>query len=56
LEQFILLGEGIKDEARLMALEAGADLCLVEAFQPRVLVARVRALLRRVYSDGLAYP
>jgi two-component system, OmpR family, phosphate regulon response regulator PhoB len=45
----ILMGEEISDAQKVMGLEAGADLCLAEALQPKVLVARVRALLRRVY-------
>lgn len=31
----------------LAGLESGADLCLVEPFHPRLLVARVRSILRR---------
>lgn len=48
----ILMGEEINDAQKVMALEAGADLCLTEALQPKVLVARVRALLRRVYTES----
>jgi two-component system phosphate regulon response regulator PhoB len=47
----ILMGEEITDVQKVMGLEAGADLCLAEALQPKVLVARVRALLRRVYVE-----
>jgi DNA-binding response OmpR family regulator len=43
----ILLGSALTDEDVLLGLEAGADLCLQEAFQPQVFVARVRSLLRR---------
>lgn len=46
--RIILLGRDMKPEDHILSLEAGADLCLVEPFQPRVFVARVRALLRRV--------
>ena len=47
----ILMGEEINDAQKVMGLEAGADLCLAEALQQKVLVARVRALLRRVYVE-----
>jgi len=43
----ILMGAGMREEDALLALEAGADQCWREPFNPRVLVARVRAFLRR---------
>jgi two-component system response regulator MprA len=43
----ILMGSTLTDEDVLLGLEAGADLCLQEAFHPQVFVARVRSLLRR---------
>jgi two-component system, OmpR family, alkaline phosphatase synthesis response regulator PhoP len=43
----ILMGAGIRDEDALQALDAGADQCWREPFNPPVLIARVRAFLRR---------
>jgi DNA-binding response OmpR family regulator len=43
----ILMGAGIHEEEALQALEAGADQCWREPFNPSLLVARVRAFLRR---------
>ncbi len=43
----ILIGPTLTDEDVLLGLEAGADLCLQEAFHPQVFLARVRSLLRR---------
>ncbi len=43
----ILIGTSLTDEAVLLGLEVGADLCLQEAFHPQVFIARVRSLLRR---------
>jgi DNA-binding response OmpR family regulator len=46
----ILEGIEMKEEDVMLGLEAGADLCLKEPFHPKVIVARVRALLRRCYA------
>jgi len=43
----ILMGVELREEDVLQALDAGADQCWREPFNPRVLVARVRAYLRR---------
>ena len=43
----ILIGVNIREEDVLIGLEAGADLCLREAFHPQVFIARVRSLIRR---------
>lgn len=47
LPMIILSGQG-KDRDRVVALEAGADDYMAKPFSPEELVARVRALLRRV--------
>lgn len=47
LPMIILSGYG-KDRDRVIALEAGADDYMAKPFSPEELVARVRALLRRV--------
>ena len=46
--RIILMGMDMSEEDRLLSLEAGADLCLVESFHAGVYRAWVRALLRRV--------
>jgi two-component system phosphate regulon response regulator PhoB len=43
----ILMGSGMDEDDALSSLEAGAAQCWREPFNPRVLVARVRAFLRR---------
>jgi two-component system phosphate regulon response regulator PhoB len=48
----ILMGSGMSDEDRLVGLETGADLCLEEPFHPKEFLARVHALMRRVYRNG----
>ncbi len=44
----ILLGREIGCENRILSLEAGVDFCLDGVVYPKEIVARVRALLRRV--------
>jgi len=44
----MLLGDAHDERERLLGFEAGADLCLSGIIQPNVLVARVRAMLRRI--------
>ena len=48
----ILTGTDMREEDVLLSLEAGADQCWREPFNPRVLVARVRAFLRRDEAHG----
>jgi len=43
----ILMGGDMREEDVLQALAAGADQCWREPFNPSLLVARVRAFLRR---------
>lgn len=45
----ILMGTETNSEEKLRGLEAGANLCLEDPFQTREFIARVNALLRRVY-------
>jgi DNA-binding response OmpR family regulator len=45
----ILMRMEDKEEYYMLGLEAGADICLTEPFQPNVFIARVRALLRRCH-------
>jgi two-component system alkaline phosphatase synthesis response regulator PhoP len=44
----IMLTARVGEADRLIGLELGADDCIVKPFSPRELVARVRAVLRRV--------
>jgi DNA-binding response OmpR family regulator len=44
----IMMGWNLSEGEHILALEAGVDFCLTETPHPQVLVARVRALLRRV--------
>lgn len=46
----ILIGSNMREEDVLIGLEVGADLCLLETFNPQVFIARVRSLLRRAES------
>jgi two-component system alkaline phosphatase synthesis response regulator PhoP len=44
----ILIGSNMHEEDILIGLEVGADLCLIEMFNPQVFIARVHSLLRRI--------
>ena len=48
----IMLTARTEDEDRIMGLELGADDYLVKPFNPRELVARVKAVLRRMAHAG----
>jgi DNA-binding response OmpR family regulator len=50
----IVLAEGRRVADRIDALEAGADDCLEGQFEPAELVARLRAVLRRVNAGSAA--
>lgn len=45
----ILTGAGMREEDLILGLDAGADICLKEPFHSEIIIARVRALLRRCY-------
>jgi len=52
----ILLGGDLSEAEKLIAFEAGADLCLAGPVNHSVFVARVRALLRRMrYQPGTGW-
>jgi two-component system phosphate regulon response regulator PhoB len=46
----LVMGVEMAEEDVLDVLEAGADICVNDRLHPRVLVARVQALLRRKHS------
>jgi DNA-binding response OmpR family regulator len=52
----LFLTARVDDTDRIMGLEIGADEYVTKPFSPRVLVAQVRALLRRAYGDLAADP
>jgi two-component system response regulator CpxR len=52
----LLLTARGEDVDRIVGLEIGADDYLPKPFNPRELVARIRAILRRTRSDGKAAP
>jgi two-component system, OmpR family, alkaline phosphatase synthesis response regulator PhoP len=49
----ILFGANANEEEVLLGLEVGADLCLLEAFNPLVFAARVRSLIRRSEQSNM---
>ncbi len=52
----LFLTARVDDADRVTGLEIGADEYVTKPFSPRVLVAQVRALLRRAYGDLAAEP
>src|SRR5207302_1428906 len=52
----LLLTARGEDVDRIVGLEIGADDYLPKPFNPRELVARIRAILRRTRSDGKSAP
>ncbi|HEY6337861.1 MAG TPA: response regulator transcription factor [Candidatus Sulfotelmatobacter sp.] len=52
----LLLTARGEDVDRIVGLEIGADDYLPKPFNPRELVARIRAILRRSHSDGKPLP
>ena len=47
----VFLTARVDDTDQITGLEIGADEYITKPFSPRVLVARVRAIMRRVYGD-----
>jgi DNA-binding response OmpR family regulator len=55
--RLVVLLDDDAEENRLLALESGADDCIVKPFSPRELVARVQALLRRTrFAHAVPFP
>ena len=52
----IFLTARVEDVDQVTGLEIGADEYITKPFSPRVLVARVRAILRRVYGELAGEP
>lgn len=52
----ILVTARVDEIDRLIGLEVGADDYITKPFSPREVVARVRAVLRRVHKTGAAIP
>jgi two-component system alkaline phosphatase synthesis response regulator PhoP len=52
----IMLTARIEDSEKIIGLEIGADDYITKPFNPREVVARVRALLRRSQKDGKLQP
>jgi two-component system alkaline phosphatase synthesis response regulator PhoP len=52
----IMLTARVEETDKLIGLELGADDYVTKPFSPRVLVARARAVLRRVQATGQATP
>ena len=48
----VMLTANVEDTNKIAALEMGADDYVTKPFNPRELVARVRAVLRRVHGDS----
>jgi DNA-binding response OmpR family regulator len=48
----VFMLEGGAEEHRILALDSGGDDCIVKPFNPRELVARIQAVLRRLTSTA----